>query len=220
MPQEMMLFLRKLAHINVQAMGVGMSISREGAAPNVVVRVERTGKQPELKRFKVHKRRYEVPPAVSRQEPKREAFKSTEVVLAFPLKTDGMPLLSAGLGRGRKSNSLFAFLPVRSYGFKFVIQVIPASIPSSPRLHPCTYPRTCMHVCACCMYLIHHVALTQADFLLAASREDIMKDNSPWNQMILNLLPGVRSSQAPLHTRLDRTVSARSYLSNASKSCS
>ena len=170
MPQEMMLFLRKLAHINVEAMGVGMSISREGAAPNVVVRVERTGKQPELKRFKVHKRRYEVPPEVSRQEPKREAFKSTEVVLAFPLKTDGMPLLSAGLGRGRKSNSLFAFLPVRSYGFKFVIQVIPASIPSSPRLHPCTYPRI-VHACMCMLYVPHSSCRTHAGRLPAGGVE-------------------------------------------------
>jgi len=49
------------------------------------------------------------------EEQRREGIKQTELALAFPLHGD----LTPDIERTRK---LFAFLPVRDYGFKFIIQ--------------------------------------------------------------------------------------------------
>ncbi|KZV84329.1 hypothetical protein EXIGLDRAFT_842290 [Exidia glandulosa HHB12029] len=47
-------------------------------------------------------------------EPKRVGAQSTEIILAFPLNKSGQPLA--------QSQMVHAFLPMRSYGFKFIIQ--------------------------------------------------------------------------------------------------
>ena len=49
-------------------------------------------------------------------EDKRRSVERTEMLLAFPQRpTDGSPLI-------RPRNNLFSFLPVRSVGFRFVLQ--------------------------------------------------------------------------------------------------
>ncbi|MCJ1379785.1 hypothetical protein MMC17_002888 [Xylographa soralifera] len=73
-------------------------------------------------------------------EPKRKGVSETEIVLGFPMSANGSPL-------GATQNA-HAFLPLRDYGFKFMIQ---------------------------------------ADFLLPASREDILR--CPWNQHLLSGIP-------------------------------
>ncbi|MCJ1284832.1 hypothetical protein MMC26_004169 [Xylographa opegraphella] len=73
-------------------------------------------------------------------EPKRKGVSETEIVLGFPMSADDSPL-------GATQNA-HAILPLRDYGFKFMIQ---------------------------------------ADFLLPASREDILR--CPWNQNLLSGIP-------------------------------
>jgi len=71
------------------------------------------------------------------EEGRRKDIDKTEIVLAFPLKKYGSPDVSS-------EQFVFAFLPIRKYGFNFIIQ---------------------------------------ADFLLAAGREDLIKDNK-WNKWL------------------------------------
>ena len=56
-------------------------------------------------------------------EPTRESINSTELMLAFPLTANGTPAVGT-------DNYLFAFLPVRQFGFRFIIQadfLVPAN---------------------------------------------------------------------------------------------
>ena len=82
---------------------------------------------------------YAVPPE-SREQ--RRNYERTSIMLAFPTNEDGQPNID-------RKNAVFAFLPVRSFGFRFVIQ---------------------------------------ADFLLVANREDIIKENV-WNEFLREMLP-------------------------------
>jgi hypothetical protein len=74
----------------------------------------------------------------------REGVEETDVVLAFPLTSEGEADAS-------REHSLHAFLPVRRYGFRFVVQ---------------------------------------ADFVLASSREEVLKDR-PWNRWLRDRIPEV-----------------------------
>jgi hypothetical protein len=76
-------------------------------------------------------------------EDKREEFDETEILAAFPLDKDDNAAIS--------EQEVFAFLPIRKYGFKFTIQ---------------------------------------ADFILSANREDIIRDK-PWNMHIRDSIPNV-----------------------------
>ena len=127
----MMLFLRKLSRIVVQTPSCNMSIQRMGELPNLKVKVETTGRAAELRHFKVHKERYVVPRAVREGEQKRGTCQTFEILLAFPLTESGTPLINV-LGKGRKTNSVFAFLPVRPFGFRFIIQAASAHIDAAP----------------------------------------------------------------------------------------
>lgn len=82
-------------------------------------------------------------PAECRDD-RREGVGETEIVLAFPLTAEREADAS------RKPH-LHAFLPVRPYGFRFVVQ---------------------------------------ADFVLASSREEILKDR-PWNRWLRDRIPEV-----------------------------
>ncbi|VUC27247.1 unnamed protein product [Clonostachys rosea] len=75
------------------------------------------------------------------KEEKRPDRRTSDILLAFPKLEDSNSC--------PRSQMIYAFLPIRDCGFKFLIQ---------------------------------------ADFLLAASREDI-DESSPWNQKILTCLP-------------------------------
>ncbi|KAF2269756.1 hypothetical protein CC78DRAFT_452837 [Lojkania enalia] len=57
--------------------------------------------------FRVHVR--ELPP-----EPNRPDHTESEILLAFPLEEDGTPRI--------QSQNVYAFLPIRDYGFKFLLQ--------------------------------------------------------------------------------------------------
>ena len=83
---------------------------------------------------------YDVPPE-ARADARRD-YPRTEIMLAFPVQPDGMPNVE-------RTNDVFAFLPIRSFGFRFVVQ---------------------------------------ADFLLVANREDIMKE-AAWNLFLRDKLP-------------------------------
>ncbi len=85
--------------------------------------------------WKIIKKTLEVPNDI--KEDRRNNIDTTEMVLAFPLKEDGSPDVSS-------EQFVFAFLPIRRYGFNFIIQ---------------------------------------ADFFLAAGREDLIKDNK-WNKWL------------------------------------
>ncbi|CAG9982412.1 unnamed protein product [Clonostachys byssicola] len=80
------------------------------------------------------------------KEEKRPDCRTSDIMLAFPKLDDSNPRT--------RSQMMYAFLPIRDCGFKFLIQ---------------------------------------ADFLLAASREDI-DESSPWNQKILACLPDALGS--------------------------
>lgn len=63
--------------------------------------------------YKVIKKIFDVPKTI--HEKSREGVNETEIILAFPLKEDHSPDTS-------NEQFVFAFLPVRKYGFKFIIQ--------------------------------------------------------------------------------------------------
>ena len=93
-------------------------------------------------RYKVGHAEYNVPMATRAREEKRRDFERTKITLAFPLTDTGRP-------NTQRTNNVYAFLPIRSFGFRFVIQ---------------------------------------ADFLLVANREDLMKEN-PWNLWLRDQIP-------------------------------
>lgn len=75
------------------------------------------------KYYKLVRKTLAVPKDIQEQEEKRKDVKETELILAFPLKEDG----SADANEEQK---VFAYLPTREYGFKFIIQsdfLVPAS---------------------------------------------------------------------------------------------
>ena len=65
--------------------------------------------------FRVHSKTLQVPGAVRGGEPKREHCTDTKLMLSFPHADDGMPKM-------RARNFVFAFLPVRAVGLRFVVQ--------------------------------------------------------------------------------------------------
>eukprot|EP00325_Prymnesiales_sp_UTEX-LB-985_P007436 CAMPEP_0174708020 /NCGR_PEP_ID=MMETSP1094-20130205/10379_1 /TAXON_ID=156173 /ORGANISM="Chrysochromulina brevifilum, Strain UTEX LB 985" /LENGTH=352 /DNA_ID=CAMNT_0015906507 /DNA_START=66 /DNA_END=1121 /DNA_ORIENTATION=- len=161
MQPETVLFLRKLNEIRLFYPGdkdyqtIRVSYRRTIAENGVDVSVtQETQKHDhdgtavyvltESKRVTHHYRKgvhtIDVPPG-PRAEPRRN-YPSTQILIAFPLHSDGLPDVD-------RVNNVFAFLPIRSFGFKFVIQ---------------------------------------ADFLLVANREDIMKENV-WNIWLRDSLP-------------------------------
>ena len=55
----------------------------------------------------------EVPPH-ARADARRD-YSQTKIVLAFPVNSDGAPIVE-------RVNHVFAYLPIRSFGFRFVVQ--------------------------------------------------------------------------------------------------
>ncbi|ALV63679.1 hypothetical protein ADU37_CDS19800 [Thermococcus sp. 2319x1] len=115
---NLLLFLRKLRIIEIEDQTRGIYRRFERFEKDNVVEikiVEKVGKLNKISilRWFVVKKLLTVPPEIS--EDKRKGVKETEIILAFPLKEDGSPDDS-------KEQHVFAFLPVRKYGFKFIIQ--------------------------------------------------------------------------------------------------
>jgi len=107
---SLLLFLKKLKAVEI-----------EEKDENKVKRVERYEKDGlvevvynERKSYwKVIKKLFEVPQDID--EERRRDVSETEIILAFPLKEDYSPDTS-------NEQFVFAYLPVRKYGFKFIIQ--------------------------------------------------------------------------------------------------
>jgi hypothetical protein len=90
-------------------------------------------------------------------DPKRSGLRQSELLLAFPLSDSNKPKI--------ESQNVYAFLPIRDYGFKV----------RSP-------PPSFIQKLTLAQFLL------QADFLLIASREDI-DSSSQWNKTLLSRIP-------------------------------
>ncbi|SRR6266404_1310414 len=113
----LLLFLKKLKTIEVQdAAGLVNRIERHDADDTVHIQHGDMTTS-----WKVMRLELKVPGHI--HEEKRENVRFTEILLAFPVNSNGSP------NTGTKQQ-LFAYLPTRPYGFKFIIQgdfLVPAS---------------------------------------------------------------------------------------------
>ena len=121
----LLLFLRKLKRIEIEDKIQNRSgiIKREDYEGKI--RIEHPGGQNYWRIVKTPEP-LKVPPEV--KEEKREGITETEIVLAFPLTSDGSADTS-------KEQKIFVYLPVRSYGFKFIIQADFLMPPSREDIH-------------------------------------------------------------------------------------
>lgn len=108
---SILLFLRKLKVIETQEKDKDivrkMEINKKDGISEIVYNEKRSY-------WKViNKEELKVPQGID--EERRKDVNETEIILAFPLKEDYSPDTS-------NEQSVFAFLPVRDYGFKFIIQ--------------------------------------------------------------------------------------------------
>ncbi|MGC8886386.1 MAG: sacsin N-terminal ATP-binding-like domain-containing protein [Verrucomicrobiia bacterium] len=113
----LILFLRKLKIIQIHCNG----------STNNIVRIDNEDGKVEIEHpkgkeyWKLVKQNLNVPTNI--QEEKRKGVEETELILAFPLKQDGSADTIS-------IQNVFAYLPIRTYGFKFVIQadfLVPAN---------------------------------------------------------------------------------------------
>ncbi|KAH7399670.1 hypothetical protein BKA66DRAFT_437202 [Pyrenochaeta sp. MPI-SDFR-AT-0127] len=113
---RLLLFLRKLKQIDVMSFNklgdVTGSTLRRCDVPSSADGADMIDLHHDaaLSRFKVIKRVVKDMP----QDSKREGCKTSEVLLGFPIGPEGEPWLAP--------QKVYAFLPIRDYGFKFVIQ--------------------------------------------------------------------------------------------------
>ncbi|KAJ3036370.1 hypothetical protein HDV00_002786 [Rhizophlyctis rosea] len=112
---NLLLFLRTVRELELHIGDYRMAMRRTVEGDDCVISkvvVTGTGKpSTTIETFKVQ--RFTVDMSALKEH-KREGISSTELVLAFPHK-EGKPMLEA-------TCSVFAFLPLRPYGFKFIIQ--------------------------------------------------------------------------------------------------
>jgi hypothetical protein len=136
---SVLLFLKKLRTIEIidEVSGRTRRVTRIDRGNNIELQDDG---RPEA--WRVFATKLKVP--ADCRDDRREGVEETEIVLAFPLTS------KEEVDASRKP-SLHAFLPVRPYGFRFVVQ---------------------------------------ADFVLASSREEILKDR-PWNRWLRDRLPEV-----------------------------
>ncbi|MEH2124137.1 DUF3883 domain-containing protein [Nostoc sp.] len=118
----LILFLRQLKTVTIENKVNNKSHQITRLDKNINIEIEETREG--IKKnysYKLLKNNLILPKHI--QESKRENVKSTELILAFSLQKDG----SADT---RLEQKVFAFLPTRSYGFKFLIQadfLVPAN---------------------------------------------------------------------------------------------
>jgi hypothetical protein len=108
----LLLFLRKLKVIEIHNITEGKI--------NIVERKEKDGKveithSKGKEYYKLIRKTLTVPRDIQEQEEKRKGVEETILILAFPLTLDG-------LADATKEQKIFAYLPTRNYGFKFIIQ--------------------------------------------------------------------------------------------------
>jgi hypothetical protein len=118
----LILFLRQLKTVEIEnKINLTISQIRRLDKDGKIEIEESTGTLVEKYYYKLVEKQLTVPESI--QEEKRENVKATELILAFSLKEDG----SADT---KDTQKVFAFLPTRSYGFKFIIQadfLVPAN---------------------------------------------------------------------------------------------
>lgn len=105
---SLLLFMKKLKKIEINNISKKICVDRKDRGNNIELSIN--GKN-EI--WKLVKQQIEIPKTLV--EDKREKINSTELVLAFPLDE------SLNAKTDNKYN-IFAFLPVRNYGFRFIIQ--------------------------------------------------------------------------------------------------
>lgn len=136
---SVLLFLKKLRTIEIidEVSGRTRRVTRIDRGNNVELQDD---DRPET--WRVFATKLKVP--ADCRDDRREGIEETEMILAFPLTSEQEADAS-------RKPSVHAFLPVRPYGFRFVVQ---------------------------------------ADFVLASSREEILKDRS-WNRWLRDRVPEV-----------------------------
>ena len=107
---SLLLFLRKLKVIEVEEKDENKVKRMELHERDGIVEVIYNGRK---SYWKVIKKLFEVPQDID--EERRRDVSETEIILAFPLKEDFSPDTP-------NEQFVFAYLPVRNYGFKFIIQ--------------------------------------------------------------------------------------------------
>ena len=107
---SLLLFLRKLKVIEVEERDKNKIRKMELQEKNGIVEIVYDDRK---SCWKVVKKLFNVPQNIN--EERRKGVNKTEIILAFPLKEDYSPDTS-------NEQFVFAFLPVRNYGFKFIIQ--------------------------------------------------------------------------------------------------
>ncbi len=111
----LILFLRKLQKIEIIDSVNNLSKAMTKSGSNGLVTVDY---QDQCQCWQVIRSMFEVPPAITEQEPRRESITNTEIVLAFPVSDTGSP---ESIQKCANSD-IFAFLPVKKCGLKFIIQ--------------------------------------------------------------------------------------------------
>ncbi|RLI79421.1 hypothetical protein DRP05_03955 [Archaeoglobales archaeon] len=107
---SLLLFLKKLKIIEIEERNKNRVVKIERYEKDGIVEVI-YGKRKSY--WKVIKKLFGIPQDID--EERRKDISETEIVLAFPLNEDRSPDTS-------NEQFVFAFLPVRKYGFKFIIQ--------------------------------------------------------------------------------------------------
>lgn len=115
--KELLLFLRRLQVIEVSSAAHDRTerFEKETVGSTTIIRRQVRQKVPgpiSTDKFRLVQHEVDVTDIV---EPKREGFKKSEIVLGFPLGTDDSAAPD-------QSSKVFAFLPIREYGFRFLIQ--------------------------------------------------------------------------------------------------
>ena len=105
-----LLFLRKIKLIEIEDEKRSQSRKIERYEKNGMVQIVYDGKE---SYWKVVKKSFRVPQWI--REERRQGIDETEIILAFPLNKKGLPDVS-------NEQFVFAFLPVRKYGFRFIVQ--------------------------------------------------------------------------------------------------
>lgn len=118
---DILLFLRKIKSMEIQSLKGSwrlFSMRERDGIPNVIIRIkeyEGTTSNPprkSLNHYHVSRRTVKKLP----KDDRRPKIASTEIVLAFPL-VDGYP--------DSKTHSVYAFLPLRNFGFKVRTHLLP-----------------------------------------------------------------------------------------------
>ena len=106
---SLLLFLKKLRVIEIEERDKNKITKMERYEKDGIVEVVYN----ERSYWKVVKKLFEVPQDID--EERRKDISETEIILSFPLKGDYSPDIS-------NEQFVFAYLPIREYGFKFIIQ--------------------------------------------------------------------------------------------------